>query len=93
MAFRYAWTYHTDEAWESPVPLDSWLESDSESSISEVDSAAGRTVTRVFSRLKPAYHRSLGLMISVGDAARRVVDTHLAHTHISFLAAFNISDV
>ena len=93
MAFGYGLTYHTDKAWELLILVDSLLESDSESSISEVDSAAGRTVTGAFLRQKPASHRSLGLMISVGDTARRVVDSHLAHTHISFLAAFNVSDV
>ena len=56
-------------------------------------STAGRTTGEAFSESKPTSYSCSGLKMSEGDASRRVVDTHLACIHFSFLATSNASDV
>ena len=56
----------------------SWLGSSSESPASDMVSTSWRMTAGAFVWLKPTACNSLGLMVSKGVAARRMVDTHLA---------------
>ena len=80
-------------AWRSPVLVGSCSESNIKSSDTDTVLVSGRTMAGAFFNSKPEALSSLGLMVSEEVAVRRVVDTHLACIHFSFLAASNVSDV